>query len=1229
MIDLFQQLFGFESDDPPVERLRKLEVALVAYGPPQPEAAPLLAALFSLPLGEGAAALGLTPERQKERTLETLLAILLRMAEAQPVVVSIEDLHWADPSTLDFLNLVMQKGASARIMLLLTHRPVFAPSWAASAPATHLRLDRLSDEHIQVMVEHIAGDKRLPEEVHRYIAEKTDGVPIFIEELTRTVLDSGWLVEGEEGYVLGRPLHLLAIPVTLQDLLLARLDRLGGAKDRALLASVLGREFTYEMLHAVSQADEPSLRRDLGDLVDGGLLHQLGEPPLATYTFKHALIQDAAYGLLLKATRQQYHRRVAEALAQGFSDVVQTQPELLAHHFTEAGLGEPAVGYWLRAARRAVERSANVEATGHVRQGLALLEQLPVSPGRDALELGLQSTLGSATIALKGYGSDEVERAFARALDLCEQLGNAAQRFRAELGLWMYYVVRADYARALELAERLLAMAEAQGTPAARVHASYCIGFSRFYLGEIEAAHDAFAAGADLECADGDPALVLPTGDDVRIHLLAFLGLALWHRGQPAEAMARCEQAILLARRLAHPYGIVFALNAATYLAMYLRDGERAKAAVGECLAIATDKGYRYFLAMGGFVRGWALAEAGAADEGIALMIRCLQGLRGAGALMGQTLMMVHLAGACVRHKRIEEAITWLGEMATAVEATGERFFEPELHRLRGECDVVVGADGAEAGFQRALDQARRQGDRGQELRAATSLARRRADQGRHAEGRELLAAVRERVRGFPRDQGSPGGAGAAGPAGVSALPATAWPTRRVLIVNCYFPALREAVRLVNEIPNALAPVLLAGAFARERCEIRLHNEVSDGFLEVYARDLLAWPDLVVFTGLTAAFDRMLHLTAYLRTLNPKVVTVAGGLAIRALPGYARRFFDYACTGDVEELREVVADALGPAYVASEMVPRYDLAGWIGRRMGYAESSRNCHFRCSYCSLTAEGRAYTSPGPRRPPAPDRRHGPARGHLLPGQPVLRPRSGSPSSTAWPFCASSAGPGYFRYWHAFVSDTFLWNDENLALAREAGCFSIFVGVESFDEGWLRRVNKPQNNRYAQVDLIRKCLDGGILFQYGLVFDPTERTLAEMHRELALICDNPEIPAPNFIFMAVPFPATPFFHDRLARGLILPDTKVRDLEGSTLTLRPLDPIEDVARFIATAKNLRGYAARHLRRHARFLWRYRRSLSAAQAAVSTVIVGEHPGSGVGVEPGHARSSAGARAPT
>ena len=425
---------------------------------------------------------------------------------------------------------------------------------------------------------------------------------------------------------------------------------------------------------------------------------------------------------------------------------------------------------------------------------------------------------------------------------------------------------------------------------------------------------------------------------------------------------------------------------------------------------------------------------------------------------------------------------------------------------------------------------------------------------------------------------------------------------KRVLIVNCYFPEIREPVRLINEIPNALAPVLLAGFFSPGHCEIRLHNEVSAGFLEVYAPDLLAWPDLVVFTGLTAAFDRMLHLTAYMRTLRPRIVTVAGGPAIRALPGYARRFFDYVCAGDAEEIREVIRDALGAEYLAEEPTPRYDLAGWIGRRMGYAESSRNCNFRCSYCSVTADGRPYVAGNlddlRRQIVAMRRRE------------VICFQDNQFYGTDRRFFLDRMGllkelrrAGYFKYWHAFVADTFLWDDHNLALARDAGCFSLFVGVESFDEVWLRRMNKTQNTAHSQAKLIKKCLDAGILFQYGLVFDPTTRRVADMHRELAYICGDPDLPAPNFIFMAIPFPATPFFRDRASRGLILPGTKVRDLEGSTLSLRPLDSIDEVARFISTTKNLRGYAARHLQRQARFLWRYRKALSPAQSVVSSAI--------------------------
>ena len=425
---------------------------------------------------------------------------------------------------------------------------------------------------------------------------------------------------------------------------------------------------------------------------------------------------------------------------------------------------------------------------------------------------------------------------------------------------------------------------------------------------------------------------------------------------------------------------------------------------------------------------------------------------------------------------------------------------------------------------------------------------------------------------------------------------------KRVLIVNCYFPGSREVVRLPYEIPNALAPVLLAGMLSHERCDIRLHNEVSDGFLEIFAPELLAWPDLLVFTGLTAAFDRMLHISAYVRTLNPAVVTVAGGPAIRAFPRYARAFFDYVCEGDVEDLGDVIAEALGPAYVAEEPWPRYDLAGWIGRYMGYAESSRSCNFRCSFCSLTAEGRAYT------PRSLDdlRRQIVAMGR----REVICFQDNQFYGTSERFFRDRMGllqelrrAGYFRYWHAFVTNAFLWNDANITLAREAGCFSLFVGVESFDQTWLRRMNKTQNTHRSQVELIQKCLEAGILFQYALVFDPTERTLAEMHRELALICNDRRLPAPNVIFMAVPFPGTPFFRERLARGLILPGTRVRDLEGSTLSLRPLDAIEDVAHFVGTAKHLQGYVWRHLRRQARFLWNYRKSLSVAQGWVSSVI--------------------------
>ncbi len=419
-------------------------------------------------------------------------------------------------------------------------------------------------------------------------------------------------------------------------------------------------------------------------------------------------------------------------------------------------------------------------------------------------------------------------------------------------------------------------------------------------------------------------------------------------------------------------------------------------------------------------------------------------------------------------------------------------------------------------------------------------------------------------------------------------------PKKRVLIVNGYFPEVREPVKLTHEVPNTLAPVFLAGAFSREHCEIRLYNEVSSGFLELFAPDLLGWPDMVVMTGLIASLDRMRHLAAYLRTANPRVVLVAGGQAVRAFPRYCRKFFDYVCLGDVEQMTEVIGEAWGEAYAAREMLPRYDLADWIGP-IGYAESSRNCNFHCDFCSLTAEGGRYRKYGVeylrKQLEALGRRravlfvdnqfYGPDRGFFLERMALLR---------------ELKQQGRLGPWSAICTNTLLWEEENLALAREAGCISLFVGVESFDEVWLRSVNKAHNNRYSQTELITRCLEAGILFQYGIVFDPTERRIADLEWELRLICDTPEIPPPNFIFLSIPFPGTPFFHERLAQGLILPNTKTRDLEGSTLSLRPLDGVEEVGDFIRRIKYFHGFRKSMVRHQVRFLQRYHRNLSPAQ---------------------------------
>ena len=406
VIEHLQRLLQFHRDDTPEAKLDKLEQGLQGYRLALDEAVPLLATLLSVSLPEARyAPLSLSPQRQRQKTLEALLTWLLAETERQPTLAVWEDLHWADPSTLEFLGLLIDQTPTARLLTLLTCRPEFRPPWTPRSYLTQLTLGRLGRVQVEAMIERITAGKALPAEVVQQIVARTDGVPLFVEELTKAILESGLLQERENRYEQRGPLPSLAIPATLHDSLMARLDRLATGKEVAQLAATLGRAFPYELLRAVSPLDEATLQQALARLVEAELLYQRGMPPQATYLFKHALIQETAYQSLLKSTRQQYHRRVAQVLEAQFPETCETQPELLAHHYTEAGRTEQAIPYWQRAGQLALQRSANLEAVRHLTTGLELLAPLPETQARAQQELDLQIALGVALVATKGSGA--------------------------------------------------------------------------------------------------------------------------------------------------------------------------------------------------------------------------------------------------------------------------------------------------------------------------------------------------------------------------------------------------------------------------------------------------------------------------------------------------------------------------------------------------------------------------------------------------------------------------------------------------------------------------------------------------------------------------------------------------------------------------------------------------------------------------------------------------------
>jgi TOMM system kinase/cyclase fusion protein len=745
VIDHLQRFLQWHRDMVPEAKLDTLERVLRTYSLPLDEVVSLFAALLSVPLPERYPPLHLSPQRQRQKTQEALVAWLLEEAERQPVLVVWEDLHWADPSTLEMLGLVLDQAPTVRMLTLLTCRPEFHPPWTTRSHLTQITLGRLGRAQVEAMITSLTGSKALPAAVVAQVVAKTDGVPLFVEELVKMILESGLVREEDGRYVLTVPLPPLAIPSTLHDSLMARLDRLATARELAQLGAVLGREFTYELLQAVAPGDESMLQRGLAQLVDAELVYQRGLPPHSQYVFKHALIQDAAYQSLLKSTRQRYHQQIAQVLAEQFPETAETQPELLAYHYTEAGLPASAVPAWLRAGQRASERSARIEAIAHLTKGLEVLKTLPDTPERVQLELVLQTTLGPALMATKGYAAPEVEYTYARARELCQSIGETPQFFQAVWGLWYFYLVRAELQTAYELGEQLLNVAQRVQAPALLLLTHRMLGHTLSFLGEFSAAQVHLDRGMTLYAPEQHRALASLYGQDQGVICQSWAALTLWCLGYPDQALRRMRAALTLAQELAHPFSLAYALCFAGMVRQLRREVQAAQERATEAIALCTEQGFAHYLARGTILRGWAMAAQGQGPEGLAQMCQGLTAYHATGAEVFRPYYLAFLAEAHGKVGQAEEGLTVLAQALAAVHKTGERLYEAELYRLKGELLLSLSADNhaeAEGCLHQALAVARRQQAKSLELRAATSLSRLWQQQGKRAEAHQLLAEI-------------------------------------------------------------------------------------------------------------------------------------------------------------------------------------------------------------------------------------------------------------------------------------------------------------------------------------------------------------------------------------------------------------------------------------------------------------------------------------------------------
>jgi len=725
VIALVAQGLAFTATDTPADKVEKIARGLRELA--SPENVALLADFLGLP---PPTPLALNPDVQRRKTMELLVQWNLALSAVQPLVLLVEDLHWCDASSLELLGRIIAQGATARVLFVATARPEFTAPWPGRSNLTTLQLTRLTKRQAREMVTTLLADK-LPAETVEALVARADGVPLYVEELTKAVAEPR-AARGAD-----------AIPSTLAGSLMARLDRLSTAKEVAQRAAVLGREFGYPLLAAVAGMDDAGLRQGLARLVDAEIVFQRGEPPEATYTFKHALVQEAAYESLLKRTRQQLHGRVVDVLRERFPERVDSEPEMVARHAEAAGRSEDAITYYGRAGERAQAGQAHEEAIGLLRKATRLLEMRPAGAERDARELSLQLALGASLMAVRGYAHPEMAAAYERAAALAEAVGDAARLGVARTGLAIGYFNRGQAERGGALAAEVLAAAEARGDREQVLLGHGQVGMGEHYQGMFASS----LAHCERAIALYDPAqhhkLIRVLGDDLCISVLNHSAANLWYLGQPDAGLARAREAVALARRLNDPFSLTYALLFETVVYFYRRDLAAQRERATEGIALSEAQGFPLWLGVGRVFHGAARVLAGEP----AALPEILDGLALAGETGNQRAEPVLLAVLAEAQRAAGQLAEAQGTVATALAVaaqTGQPFFDADLHRLDGDLLLATGgtADEAAARYHRALAIAREQGAPSFELRAATSLARLWRDQGKRTEARELLAPI-------------------------------------------------------------------------------------------------------------------------------------------------------------------------------------------------------------------------------------------------------------------------------------------------------------------------------------------------------------------------------------------------------------------------------------------------------------------------------------------------------